>query len=56
MEVKIWKILPSKQMKACNLPSGYWLEKLIELWLENLHVGDPLLRFKTINVVVENHM
>jgi len=43
-------------MKACNLLSGYWLEKLIELWLENLHVNDPLFRLKTIDVVVENHM
>jgi len=41
MEVKIWQNLLNKQMKACNLPSGYWLEKLIELWLENLHVDDP---------------
>jgi hypothetical protein len=43
-------------MKACNFLSRYWLEKLIELWLENLHVDDPLLRFKTIGVVVENDM
>jgi hypothetical protein len=43
-------------MKVCNLPSRYWLKKLIELWLKNLHVDDPLLRLKPIHVVVENHM
>jgi hypothetical protein len=29
-------------MKACNLCSRYWLKKLIEIWLENLHVDGPL--------------
>jgi hypothetical protein len=56
MEVEIWQDLFEQTNEGFNLPSRHWLEKLIELWLENLHVDDLLLRLKTIDVVVENHM